>query len=305
MANHTILRITPYAQMANQLGQLMFCLDVQRHCRQPILIEGYNISEWSLAEPVSEAPASDISLGSHHTKLWPVCRMIDWLKPSVVHVYAPIWRQRNFSDPRFYQTVLPAPQAQPPVDENTLLIHIRAGDVAAPSHPSYGPLPISYYKYLAARTGLKLAFIGQLEKTPYVTALKEAFPDATYLCGGTPMDDFQAIRSAAHIAIGVSSFSWIAAFLSTSAKSVHLPLAGLFDPRERPDVDALPLSDSRFVLHAIPKRSWRQRYQDYLADDASFKVVSRYRIIALKTLSTLRTAPTSARIHLGLLRRMI
>jgi len=305
MANYTILRITPYAQMANQLGQLMFCLDVQRHCRQPILIEGYNVSEWSLAEPVSEAPASDVSLGGHLTKLWLVCRMIDWLKPSVVHVTGFIWRQANFSDPQFYQAVLPAPQVQPPVDDDTLLVHIRAGDVASPSHPSYGPLPISYYRYLAARTGLKLAFIGQLEKTPYVTALKEAFPDATYFCDGTPMNDFQAIRSAAHIAIGVSSFSWIAAFLSTSARSVHLPLAGILDPRERPDVDALPLSDSRFVLHAIPKTCWRQRYQDHLADDASFKVVSRSRIIALKTLSALRTASASARIHLGLLRRMI
>ena len=37
---------------------------------------------------------------------------------------------------------------------------------------------------------------------------------------------------------------------------MHLPVLGIFNPRQRPDVDLLPWSDKRYVFYDFPVRSW-------------------------------------------------
>ena len=64
----TVIRIKPYGRLANLMGQLMFADDVKRRCRQPVAIEGYNIPEWGLSEPVSDTPPSKIIIGSYLTR---------------------------------------------------------------------------------------------------------------------------------------------------------------------------------------------------------------------------------------------
>jgi hypothetical protein len=53
MPEKTIIRIRPDGRMATQMGQLMFALDVQHDCRQPIVVKGYDISGWSLSSTLS------------------------------------------------------------------------------------------------------------------------------------------------------------------------------------------------------------------------------------------------------------
>jgi hypothetical protein len=215
------------------------------------------------------------------------------------------FRQANFSDIGELTQFFPFEPPTLTVPDDTLLVHIRAGDVAALSHHLYGPLPISYYKHLHEMTGLNLAFIGELEDTDYIRSLRRALPRADFLNGGTPREDFQTIRSAKNVAIAVSTFSWMASYLSRAARNIHLPLAGLFDPLQSPKTDFIPSKDKRFIVHAIPRQAWRKRYDDFNETKHQFRMVSKVEIATLKLSATIRTTPRSARIHLGLLRRMI
>jgi hypothetical protein len=302
MASRTTIRIRPFGRMANLMGQLMFCLELQRRCRQPIDIEGHDIPDWKLKAPTSDASRSELSIGDHLTRLGPVRWMIDVFRPALVHMDGLAWRESNFSTD--LKDFFPFEEPERTISDDTLLVHVRSGDVSVASHPLYGPLPLSYFRYLAQATGLKLAFIGELDDTDYVHSLRRAFPSATYLTGGTPRDDFQTIRSARNVAIGVSSFSWLAAYLSPKAEHIHVPLAGHFDPLAAPKSDLIPIRDRRFVVHRVPRLAWDKRHRDYDADAAVFAEVSRANLVALKSGAFCRTLPRSARIHLGLLRRM-
>jgi len=66
---------------------------------------------------------------------------------------------------------------------------------------------------------------------------------------GGPIEDFQTMRGAKHVALAVSSFSWLAAWLSGRVQVIHMPLAGLFNPVQRSDIDLVPRGDSRWRCH--------------------------------------------------------
>ena len=240
------------------MAQLMLCLDIRRDCRQPIEIEGFNIPEWGLEAPFSDAAPSEIVILDQRTRRWAICLMIDALKPRLVHVKAMTFRIKNFCAPELYDRYFPTTIAtSQKLPEDTLLVHIRAGDVSTLTHSSYGPLPISYYQYLAKFMGLKLAFVGELSESDYVQALREQFLNSVFLEGGSPLDDFQTLRRAENVAIAVSSFSWMATFLSRQAKAIHIPLTGFFDPLTAPHIDLLNLADRRIIVHRIPRDAWK------------------------------------------------
>ena len=51
--------------------------------------------------------------------------------------------------------------------------------------------------------------------------------------------------------LSVSTFAWLAAWLS-KAVQIHLPVCGLFNPMQVPDVDLLPITDPRYTFHLFP-----------------------------------------------------
>ena len=56
--------------------------------------------------------------------------------------------------------------------------------------------------------------------------------------------------------LSISSFSWLAAWLSEKALSIHMPIYGLFEPRNR-QTFLLPVDDPRWRFYAIdvPERA--------------------------------------------------
>jgi hypothetical protein len=150
-----------------------------------------------------------------------------------------------------------------------LVIHIRAGDLLGAPHPDYNLVPISYYRGLIERTGLRPVFVGQTRSSFYADALRASFPEARYLSGNHWIDDFQTTRNAHNIAIAVSSFGWLAAWLSTTAKKIYVPQLGLFNPEQRPDVDLVSKTDQRYVYHRFPVEKFKgtiEQMQRVLAD---------------------------------------
>lgn len=138
-----------------------------------------------------------------------------------------------------------------------LVINIRLGDSLGGIHRNYGPLPIDWYRRLVARTGLDPVFVGQIGDDPYSGALRAAFPGATFIGGGGPMAHFGLLRRSTHVVLSLSTFSWLATWLSESARTIHMPVYGLFNPFDRPDVDLLPVSDRRYRFYAFPSFDWR------------------------------------------------
>ena len=99
-------------------------------------------------------------------------------------------------------------------------------------------------------------FIGQIKDDWYSEELRKAFPDAMFLNNGSVLGDFETIRAAKHTVLAISSFSWMAAWLS-EAETIHYPLSGIFDPILYEHVDLLPVGDPRYRYYSFPQREWR------------------------------------------------
>ena len=299
----TIIRINQVGRTANHMAQLMFARALERKCSQSLIIEGYDLSDWDLKSHRSGTGHELVSIGSHLTRADWVALMIDKFKPPVVNLDGVILREGNLRGLDF-DDLFPSSKGEAiPVAETALVIHIRLGDVAKLSHPHYGPIPISFYRYILDRTGLNPVFIGELSDCPYLDSLQKAFPCARYLYEGSVKSHFQTIRSAKNIAISVSSFAWLAAFLS-KANQIHVPIAGMLDPKVRPDVDMLPVNDNRFLFHKIPESVWLSRYEDAEAGAAAYRIARNREIKLAKGIAIGKTALANLRIHLGLAQRM-
>ena len=129
-------------------------------------------------------------------------------------------------------------------------------------------------------------------------------PKAALVGGASAITDFQIIRSAKNVALSVSSFSWMATFLSTKTCQIHLPLAGHFDPADEPTSDFLPLNDIRYIFHNVSRQAWSQRYENPIGPRDGFSISSQASVKALKRSAVLRTMKQSVKIHGGLLKRM-
>jgi hypothetical protein len=161
-------------------------------------------------------------------------------------------RIENFLPAQAYRAVFTAaaPDAQGAAD-GELLCNIRQGDILDGHHPDYVLLPIDFYAELVELTGLRPTFMGQLEDSPYVDALRTRFPAARFVASAGAATDFERIRRSRYIVPAISTFSWLAAWLS-DAERIFMPVLGLFNPAQNRGVDLLPLWDSRYRFFQFP-----------------------------------------------------
>lgn len=160
-----------------------------------------------------------------------------------------------FSTPSRFETVFPLhPDVAPLTTGDELLINVRGDEILRSVHRGYGPIPLYWYRQLIAETGLNPVFMGQLGDDYYSDLLRRSFPKARFVPSMGIAQDFTAIRLAAHVALGVSTFSWLAGWLGR-AETVHMPLLGIFNPRQRPDIWMIP-EDPRWCFYCFPPREW-------------------------------------------------
>lgn len=287
-------------RLGNLMSQLMFVRTVRSLAQWPVVADGYSLPDWNLAGPGFGAQRrARLNIGAGMTKASSVARVIDRYRPSRINLYGLPFQVENYLKPAEYLELFPYSPRSTELTEGYIVAHIRGGDVARPSHPGMGPIPINYYRYLADQTGLPLLFVGEIDGSPYSRALRAAFPKSTFLCGGSAFDDFQTIRSAQYIALGISTFSWIAAYLS-NAREIHVPVAGVFDPRLRPDHDLLPSHDPRYVFHDISPKAWDDRYADIYATIDDFRPMTNEVVLNLRQIATRAVANQWRRIRFGM-----
>jgi hypothetical protein len=239
--------------------QAMVALELKR--RVPAAsITGLDLPEWGLVTPPTANTSPSLVLRGHRLNLdsaaWMLnCRVIPAVTVScwgqrLDHLGPPA-RYRKFFKPRTTGVV---------IRDDQLLINIRAEDILTGWHSRYFPQPFSFYQYVIDESGLDPVFMGQLEDSSHTRLLKQRFPNAKFLPLAAPREDFETIRGARHIALSVSSFSWLASWLSEAAETIHIPVAGLFNPIES-DTMLLSPGDQRYRFYHVefPSMETRQR----------------------------------------------
>ena len=174
------------------------------------------------------------------------------------------------------------------LSERELVINIRGAEVLDGRHPGYVLVPIDFYRSLVDRTGLSPVFMGQIEDNSYCAALRAAFPLAEFRPSGGPMHDFELLRRSVNVVPAVSTFSWLACWLSESAQNIFMPLTGLFNPLQNRDIDLAPTNDSRFRFFWFPA-NYASHVRDFGRDHGP--LYGRSRQIDGAALAVMKSSP--------------
>ena len=249
-----VFQVDPHGRLANRMIQYMVALafaDRVGGCR----FSDVDLPAWGLQYPRLEPPAPIVRHHSrHHIDLDALAAQV--MAGEARTVYWSGWGQRleNFLPRERYRSIFVAPFPQEiGFGPDVLVCPIRAEDILTGREPNYPLTPVEFYRDIVAMTGLRPVFIGQTEPNAYMDRLRAEFPNATIRAPqADPLVDFETIRQSRHVVVGVSTYSWLAAWLSETIETVFMAVSGLFNPRQVPDVDLLPLGDPRFRFFLFP-----------------------------------------------------
>ncbi|MBN9510550.1 MAG: hypothetical protein J0I21_15755 [Alphaproteobacteria bacterium] len=244
-------------------------------------LSNFAFPDWNLTFPKVDASRFRSTVHVKSADEPTIAAVLDIAKaePSAhIVIDTPLQRQSLYLARETYREIFPVvAEDLPPLDEDELLVHVRAGDPPADDDASRPLTPIGFYRDLVARTGLRPVFLGQLDDGLYVRALRQAFPGARFIPSQGDARDFDTIRRARNIVAAVSTLSVAAAWLS-DAETVFLPLSGFLNPAHRRDVDLLPIDDPRYrfflfpLNHALPEAA---ALEHHARMEGAWKEVSR------------------------------
>jgi len=246
-----IVQISPMGNMANQMIQYMVALSLASRVGRCVLSQ-VGLHDWNIVHPPMVGEFRTEIVTNPHPDLDRLAAALRDGSLQRVDIRTYGQRMENFLPPEFYRSVFvhdgPAVRG---AGSDELLCSIRQGDVLDGHHPDYVLIPADFYEEVARVTGLRLVFAGQLEDSPYMAELRARFPDARFLPSRGPLVDFERIRRSVNILPAVSTFAWLAAWLS-EAQQIFLPVLGLLHPLQSRETNLLPLGDPRVRFYLFP-----------------------------------------------------
>jgi hypothetical protein len=284
-----VLVINHRGNLANKMFQYMGALSLARLIKDCEIVN-VSLPEWGISIP-------DDTYGQQFFNN--VDLQGDWFTPdlqefadmanrseSIRIVVSDYLQKMEFLlDRSFYNSIFVKSSSleyQPKKDD--LVINIRTGDILR-GIAHYPLVPVSFYEHLVSRTGLNPVFIGQLQPSEYVTHLRSQFPTATFIDSRGAKHDFDFLRSATNIVVSVSTFSWLAAWLS-DAKTIILPLTGFYNPAHHRETDLLPVDDIRYRYFLFPLNYGMPPTESLAHHErmkGHWKEISRNQVAVLKT----------------------
>ena len=253
MADGPIFHIEPKGGFGSRMIQYMVALSFQ-HLVPGCRISNVRLPEWGIDCPPLPLPdATEQAEQPHHIEMAGLAaRALTGALRGVV--YRGLGqRLENFPDIDTCRAVF-----RPPVitrarfDARHLICHIRAEELSLGVKDPDGPLtPIEFFSDIVAETGLIPVFVGRTVPNAYTGRLRRRFPQGVFLEAGDTISDFEIIRQAKNIVIGVSTFAWMAAWLS-HAERIFVAVSGRFNPMQVRAVDLLPFDDPRYRFYLFP-----------------------------------------------------
>ena len=250
------IKIGKSANFANKMFQYVFCKRLQSLV-PGTLLDGYDIPQFNLK--LDSGPISGrilhINGGHQHSLSLLSSKLREGIYDGILFE-AYVQRLEYYPDRALFNSYFPAPAPPEKFGSDVLLINVRGKEIFGNLHADYGPVPVSYFLQLADEFKLTPVIMGQIGDDPYSDALRQAFKGCRFLGHVSPLQDFQTVRHAKNIVIGVSTFGWLSAWLSDTAENIYVPVKGLFNPVQRPDVNLLPTQDSRYHFYEFPTDRW-------------------------------------------------
>jgi hypothetical protein len=255
MSYSPIIHAAGGGHTANQMIRAMSAISIAERV-EGARLSGISLPEWGISYPnIPPSPGATERFSGDRLMNLGVESIVKRMRRGMlqrvdIHCYAQ--HMENFLPVEFYRELFVDRFVDVPTFcDDEILIHIRGGDILTAVHSDYTLVPIDFYCDIVMHTGLRPVFIGQMEPNFYISRLRERFPDARVLPGQDPMRDFATIRRAKNILVSVSTFSWLAAWLS-HAKKIIIPITGFYSPTQSPDLDLLPLGDGRYEFYLFP-----------------------------------------------------
>lgn len=253
--------IVPVGGMGNQMFQCLLAATVAELVPD-LEVSGYRLESWGLTQrSATTAPKSAPMLRGHVVPIQLLARSLRRGVP--IRAVTPACRLEHlpsrceardlFRDPA--QIDFTAEQVSGYGDD-AIVVSIRADEILHGKHPDYLPTPVGLIVDVVRQSGRRPVLVGQIADDAYSNAILANLPDAEVVEHHSPMRDFATLRAARHLLLSVSTFSWLAGWLS-DAETIHLPVAGLFHPQQRPDIDLLPSNDPRYRFLEIPPGPYR------------------------------------------------
>jgi len=252
-AEGPVFHIEPKGRIASQMIQYMVALKL-RSLVPGVRISNVDFPEWGIHHPALPLFGRIERAGQlHHFDMDGLAARARAGGTDAVIYNGFGQRLENFLDADSYRAVFRSSIASPYLfDEQYVVCPIRADDSLDDDDGGNHPLtPVEFYADIVAESGLRPVFMGQTAPNLYTDRLRQRFPDALFLEPGNPMLDFEIIRRAKNIALGVTVFGWLAAWLS-HAERVFMAVSGWFNPMQCPQVDLLPFGDLRYRFYLFP-----------------------------------------------------
>jgi hypothetical protein len=267
-AGAKIIRISPMGNLGNRMIQFMVAKALAARVPDAILAQ-IPLPEWDLEVPPwpGETPRESI-VTEARVDLAGLAAALREGRIDCVDIRTYGQHIDNFLPPDAYRPLFPALSSEG-AGAGELLCNIRQGDIIDAHHPDYVLVPLDFYAELVAQTGLRPVFMGQLEETPYTDALKNRFPEARFIPSRGALADFSFLRNSRNIVVSVSTFSWLAAWLS-HADHIFMPVLGVLHPLQSRATNLLPLGDARFHFYLFPFH-FAVKVEDFAAAHASLR----------------------------------
>ncbi|WP_312807818.1 hypothetical protein [Agrobacterium cavarae] len=302
------LRIQPRGGTANQLLQFMLAKNIERVVGD-VNVSGCHIPEWGLHAAADNHPHKMIELALTGNYIYheDVVDIIRRGLASNILLKGHSFRMSNYAPPEFYRPLISSRcDNVKGYGSEHVVFHIRGGDILTPAHQDYYPIPFSYIDAVLENTNAVPVFIGQLENSYYAKKLHERYPNAIFSKPQTAVEDFETLRRSREIAVSISSFAWLAAWLS-HATTIHLPVAGMLNPVQRPDIDLLPLEDPRYEFYRFDEFKWNATPSDIetLWQNRKHALFSREEMAEIKFSAADRTRAKSRRSRVKLYARAL
>ncbi len=247
--------VRPLGALGNRMIQHMVAMAIAAQVPGAV-IPRVELPEWGmLRSDTADAPVPSIEIGGMRVDVRDASSRLRRGAANSVTVSGYVQHIRNFLDPDLYRSTFVSKEDVIGFGPEILLISLRMAEITTGVHPPYVLLPVEFYRDVIRDTGLKPVFFGQLTPSPYLDSLRHAFPRARFISGKGATHDFEIIRRSRNILISISTFSWLAAWLS-EADQVIMPLAGLFHPVfgavYGDGHNLVPVADTRYVLYLFP-----------------------------------------------------